>query len=148
MRLRSQVIASLVVTFTVLAVGLVSINGVLAVQRFHQLEDTEISSQVQRLRALLDKETVDLASKLSDWSVWDDPWKFLNGTNANFPAEQITAATMTGNDIELMLFLDRSGKVVHREAAPGDGGAARSPALNQLIADTPALRYEIKATMI
>jgi two-component system, sensor histidine kinase and response regulator len=140
MRLRSQVIASLVVTFTVLAVGLVSVNGVLAVQRFHQLEDSEITNQVQRLRALLDQETADLAAKLSDWSQWDDPWKYLNGTNADFPAAQITAATMTGNGIEVMLFLDRTGKIVHREAAPGDGGGARSQALNQLIADTPALR--------
>ncbi len=140
MRLRTQVISTIAVSFTVLAALLVTVNGVLAVQRFRQLEEREINDQVERLRSLLTKEANDLASKLSDWSVWDDPWKFLNGTNPKFPAEQITVATMTGNGIELMLFLDPQGKVVHREVAPGDGGAARSPALTQLIIDTPELR--------
>ena len=119
---------------------LVGINGVLATQRFRQLEDTEVADQVDRLRSILNKETADLAAKLSDWSVWDDAWTFLSGTNSSFTADQITSATMSGNAIELMLFLDPQGNVVHREAVPGDGGAARSVTLRKLIADTPALR--------
>ncbi len=140
MRLRTQVISTIAVSFTVLAALLVSVNGVLAAQRFRQLEDTEIANQVERLRSLLDKETEDLSNKLSDWSVWDEPWKFLAGTHPNFPAEQIAVTTMTGNGIELMLFLDSYGTVMHREVAPGDGGAARSLELGRLIAATPALR--------
>jgi two-component system, sensor histidine kinase and response regulator len=140
MRLRSQVIVTIAISFTVLATLLVSINGVLATQRFRQLEDTEVADQVGRLRSILKKETNDLAAKLSDWSVWDDAWKFLSGTNPKFTADQITSSTMSGNAIELMLFLDPQGKIVHREAVPGDDGAARSAALLQLITDTPALR--------
>ena len=140
MRLRTQVIVTIVISFTVLATLLVSINGVLATQRFRQLEDTEVADQVDRLRSILNKETADLAAKVSDWSAWDDAWKFLSGTNPTFAADQITTSAMSGNALELMLFLDPQGKIVHREAIPGDGGAARSAALFQLITDTPALR--------
>ena len=140
MRLRTRVIVTIAISFTVLAALLVSINGALATQRFRQLEDTEVADQVGRLRSILKKETNDLAAKLSDWSVWDDAWKFLSGTNPKFTADQITSSTMSGNAIELMLFLDRQGKIVHREAVPGDDGAARSAVLLQLITDTPALR--------
>ena len=140
MRLRSQVIVTIAISFTVLATLLVSINGVLATQRFRQLEDTEVTDQVGRLRSILSKETADLAAKLSDWSAWDDAWKFLSGSNPTFAADQITASAMSGNALELMLFLDPQGKIVHREAVLGDSGAARSAALFQLITDTPALR--------
>ena len=140
MRLRTQVIVTIVISFSVLATLVVSINGVLATQRFRQLEDTEVADQVGRLRSILTKENDDLAAKLSDWSVWDDAWKFLSGTNPTFAADQITASAMSGNALEMMLFLDPQGKVVHRQAVPGDSGAARSAALFQLITDTPALR--------
>ena len=71
MRLRTRVIVTIAISFTVLAALLVSINGALATQRFRQLEDTEVADQVGRLRSILKKETNDLAAKLSDWSVWD-----------------------------------------------------------------------------
>jgi len=140
MRIRTQVIVAIAVSFTVLASLLLTVNGVLAAQRFHQLEDTKAADQVDRLRSILDHEAVDLGGKLSDWSVWDDNWKYLNGTNPEFITTQITSSTLSGNGCDLMLFLDRHGKVRHREVTPGDGGGARSAALGELIANTPALR--------
>jgi hypothetical protein len=46
MRLRTQVIVTIAISFTVLATLLVSINGVLATQRFRQIEDIEVADQV------------------------------------------------------------------------------------------------------
>ena len=53
MRLRTRVMLILVLAFAALGAVLLGINGVLAVQRFHQLEDEEVAAQVARLRAQL-----------------------------------------------------------------------------------------------
>src|SRR4051812_46238362 len=88
MRLRTQVIFAVAISFSVLATLLLSVNGILATQRFQQLEDREVADQVDRLRSILAQEDLDLAAKLSDWSVWDDAWKYLSGTNPDFPKQQ------------------------------------------------------------
>jgi signal transduction histidine kinase/CheY-like chemotaxis protein/HPt (histidine-containing phosphotransfer) domain-containing protein len=140
MRLRTRVMLVLMLAFVALGAVLLGINGVLAVQRFRQLEDEEVAAQVARLRAQLAHQSDDFAGKLSDWSSWDETWRYLSGTYPAFPTEQIAGTAMTGNNIDAMLFYDREGRLVHRQVVEGSGGVASSQALMERIAANPALR--------
>jgi two-component system, sensor histidine kinase and response regulator len=140
MRLRTRVMVIIALSFAVLAGVLIALNGLLAMHRFRDLERVEVIDQLGRLRALHQHEVEALSGKASDWSNWDDLWRYLSGTNPTFPQDQITPTALSGNAVELMLFLDRQGEVVYSAAAPGTVGAARGRSLLDEVAGSPALR--------
>jgi len=85
---------------------------------FGALEERDVSRNALVARDALEREHRDLATKISDWSVWDDAWRFMNDRNEAFVESNLGPETLVNLELSVLIMLAADGSVA---VARGNG---------------------------
>ncbi len=110
---------------------------------FASLEENDTRQNVERARDALAAQAGSIDNKLSDWSDWDDSYRFIEDENREYIESNLNDKTMAGLRLNFMVFLNRSGRIVFRNGFDLTANISiPSPAglLNQLSPGAPLLR--------
>ncbi len=82
---------------------------------FSRVEKENMDNSVSSAVAYLREKQADLDQKLSDWSLWDDTYKFVQDKNQAYVDSNLGEATLQNLDINSMYFIATSGAIVYQE---------------------------------
>lgn len=100
-----------------------------------ELEGADVERSLARVEALLEHETMMMASTAADWGTWDAAYEFVLGPDTNgFAAENLTPSALEALDVDFMVYCDRDGRLVgstisQRLAGADAGITAQEPRL-------------------
>jgi signal transduction histidine kinase len=69
-----------------------------------------------RLKMAMSSETENLASKVADWSNWDDSYQFVEDNNTGFIETNLVPQAFADIKVNLMVFINNSGSIVFGKA--------------------------------
>jgi sensor domain CHASE-containing protein len=123
MTIRLKVAAVVALLFAVLiAIGAVVQEYVL-MPSFVALERDGARTSMTRIDYALDRTTERLKLNAEEWSNWAELYQFMQDFNAAFLGTYTTAEAMTPLKVNMLLLVDRAGKVVFAAARDLDTGA-------------------------
>jgi sensor domain CHASE-containing protein len=97
---------------TVILLGvLYLIAALLFLGRFEKLERQESLRGLEQARGALDNELGQLSLFDHDWASWDDTYAFIRDGNRGYAEANLMDETFTGAKLNLMIFLERDGRV-------------------------------------
>jgi len=113
MKIRTKTILAFVV-MTIILIGIGhEVSSTILLSSFAALEQKEDSQTVNSVRGDLSSRFSDLSTRLSDWSSWDDAYKFVQDNNSAFINDNINPSAFTALGANFMLFVNSSGKYVN-----------------------------------
>jgi len=144
MTIRKRTLLILGVTLVGLMIGIYVTSSSLLLDSFARIEEREMAQNTQRvLDALRDR--LDALNKTTrDYASWDDTYDFVQDGNAAYIESNLVTETFATNDLNLMLFVDNTGKLVYGQAIDlqNQQGVPIPPALlEQLAAGGPLVRH-------
>jgi len=107
---------NLFVIFIVLAAAVIVsyiISDSVLLKGYIKLEEREMLKNVARLNDALSGELLTLERTTSDWAAWDDTYTFIENDNDRYIKTNLVASTYTSLNLNLMVFLNSSGKIVY-----------------------------------
>lgn len=116
MTLRKRTLVIIGGTVVVLMVILYVIARVVLLGSYEKLEEKHTRLNVQRALTFLSDDLANLNVTASDWAAWDDAYSFINGTYNDFIKINLVDSVFTTLKIDLMVFIDPSGRVVFGKA--------------------------------
>jgi len=106
-----SIIISVVTTITLIVTVTGVVFGVITVQ-FQKLEDQRVERNIRRISAILDDRFSQLSSKLTDWSNWDDTYKFIKDNNKEYIQSNLIPENFKNIGVDEALFLNKDGGLV------------------------------------
>ncbi|GAB4213677.1 MAG: hypothetical protein OHK0012_10240 [Synechococcales cyanobacterium] len=101
-------------------VGLVAALGLtssVAVDRSYRRLETEfVGDHLERVISTFTDEQDSLDSTGRDWAEWDDTYQFMEDRSDRYISSNVTAAALTNFDLNLILFLNTSGEIIHAQS--------------------------------
>lgn len=116
MSLRKKTLFIIVATVVLLVLTLYALSRSIVLGSFVALETKNATEQVERVIAALEDVLRQLLTTNSDWSAWNDTCAFLEGSYAEYPAENLMDATFINLRLQLMVFVDASGRIRYQKA--------------------------------
>lgn len=95
---------------------------------YERLEVNELRKEIARFKLLMEEEKKYISLRFSDWSNWDDAYRFVQDGNSEFRTSNLVTPTLISLNVNLIMYLDINKNLV--------GGKAYDPILQQ---DTPEL---------
>lgn len=112
MSLRVKSFLVLFVTLLVLVSAFSAISWREISRGFAQVEQNEMRVNVERVLGGFAVDLENLATKLSDWSSWDDTYAFIVDHNTAYISSNLQIESLTSLKINFMVFLDAHGKII------------------------------------
>jgi PAS domain S-box-containing protein len=81
------------------------------------LDSQNVERQVLRAHSYLSYSLDTLGRTCSDWAYWDDTYEFVVDHNATYADSNLAPSSLATIDVDIMVFLDTSGKVVYISSA-------------------------------
>lgn len=116
MTIRKKALLAITVIFVGLIVILFVISRFVLLENLNKLEKDNTSRDVERVLNVWAYTVSDLVSTTTDWSSWDDTYAFLEDGNSKYINSNLVDNTFIGIRLNLMLFIDSSGKTVFSKA--------------------------------
>ncbi len=127
MRLRGKVMLPVGLAMTALAMSLGAAAVALLFQGFARVERQSIEQKTAQGLHGVNLFAEQLALKLHDWAAWDDTYDFMDDRNADYLASNITYESMVGTRIDLIIYLDPQGQIVHSAEIDEQNGLNVAP---------------------
>ncbi|MCG8617101.1 MAG: response regulator [Desulfobacterales bacterium] len=127
MTLKYKLVAILLTTLAIYAVINLAIQQFIILPGYLMLEEKEAGTQTGRCLEALLREQEHLESFASDWGGWDDTYDFIANGNTNYRTSNLLFETFVQNQINLIYFVDRSGRVVWGQVWDLDTNTQLSP---------------------
>lgn len=83
---------------------------------FRDLEKMKAIDDVDRAVSVIKRDTTKLVDFSEDWGSWDDTYRFVVDKNQNYIDRNLTAYTFVSQQINILIFIDNTGKVVYGKA--------------------------------
>ncbi len=116
------------IAFVTLMILSLLLGYFLYIRKFMDLENRYLQSQEQSVERIIEEEIGNLMSTCLDWSVWDDSWSFMRGTNPGFIESNLSEETLTTLKLNLMSFVLDEGSVTWQmEVDPETGMIRQDP---------------------
>ncbi len=113
-----------------LMAGLWVVVAAVMLSGFWKVEQRGTSLHVERVVEAIDLAADTLATKLSDWSMWDDTYAFVADRNETYAASNLTAKGLDTLGLHAMAFFGPDGTLVHAiTLMPADGDGEGEPTL-------------------
>jgi two-component sensor histidine kinase/sensor domain CHASE-containing protein len=112
MSIRLRTLILIAGTTAALLALLYAVSAFVFLDRFARLENREALRSLEQARNALSGELDELAVFNHDWAAWDDTYSFIQDGNLAFVEANLMDETFVGAGLDLMLFLDRAGRVV------------------------------------
>ena len=114
--LRLQVLLALALAGLCLMVTLGALLPRLVVTRFDRQEEARMHDDTLRVTQALQTELTSLSTFVMNWSNWDDTYAYVRRPTQAYETSNLTAPSFESIRINLLLFLNRRGKVVKASA--------------------------------
>lgn len=112
MKLRTKTVLAFLVA-TICLVGVIHTTSyTILLNSYGQLEQKEVSQTVERVQGQLLNQYSVLNSKLGDWAVWDDSYRFVHDNNSAFIQSNINPTAFSILGLNYMIFVNSSGRYV------------------------------------
>ena len=147
--LRTRILFVLLIIFTLLGVMTALVHRQILLPSFLNLERKHIDANVRRVVSTLDNETHHLSLNTNDLSIWDDTYEYIENNNSEYETSNLGDETFTANQINLIYFLDNSGKTVWGKAVADDFETpidVQPFDQDRLAPDFPLLQYQSEQT--
>ncbi len=82
---------------------------------FLKAEKQEVSESAVRVQDALSNNITELSTKLSDWSAWDDSYKFIQDKNPTYIKSNLNTDSLSALKITTMLFFDENQNIVYEK---------------------------------
>ena len=112
MSLRKRVLTTLALTLAFLIVFFLISSYMVFFRSPSSHAQLDVYENVELVQDALDNELSQLQLTTSDWAVWDNAYNFINGTGSILNDPNISDNAFTGNNLNLMLFINSSGKML------------------------------------
>jgi signal transduction histidine kinase/sensor domain CHASE-containing protein len=114
----SRKIGLAVAAAVILVVALTILHILLFMRSFQQIEEQNTSQMVELAIGVLDDRLQRLDILNRDWAAWDDTYNFVKSPseNENYLKINFTDATFADAELNFILIIDNSGRLVHGEA--------------------------------
>ena len=113
MRLKQQsIIISVVSTIVLITATLLIINKVSLV-KFQEIENQRVERNIRRTTAIIDDKLEQMNSKIADWAIWDDTYKFMSDSNQEFIESNLTPESFKNMGVEQLLLINKNGTLVN-----------------------------------
>ncbi len=112
MSLRSKIMIIMCATLISLIAVIYTIGQTIILKSFTELEKTIVHRNVERVLNVLADELIYLDRITVDWAAWDDTYVFIEDVNDNYVRSNLVDSTFTDLNINVMLFIDSSGRIV------------------------------------
>ena len=105
----------LIISLTLIGLtGILFITGQLIIlQKFVQIEEDIMNTNMERVRNAIDTEKNDLANFTRDWAHWDDTYQFIEDSNEEYKEANLTLETQALNRMDIILYLDKYGGILY-----------------------------------
>jgi two-component system, NtrC family, sensor kinase len=110
--IRFKVIALIAVTFAVLGVAEILVEGQIVMPSFAELERADARSTMQRVDNALDLTLERVALSATDWGNWADTYRFVQDHNPEYVAANITDLALRQLNVNALLVVDPDGRFV------------------------------------
>ena len=124
MSIRLKVISLLAVLFVAL-IGLeIAVQNEILMPSFAALERDDAKVSMKRIAYGLDMSLQGLELTASDWGNWEDVYRYVQAPNDAFVRTNITPLAMKQLQVDVLMIVDSSGRVVLSNAADSATGGA------------------------
>lgn len=113
MKLKSKLLFILVLTSFVFSSGIFFIFSQNLKKSFEKIENNNAVENTSRAVDAIKNLQEQLIVKQSDWANWDDSYKFVLDHNEAFIESNLQVTSLFNLGMELMIFLNAEGKIVH-----------------------------------
>lgn len=83
---------------------------------FIELEKVDTEGNVERVQNAISTEQGYLNRTVQDWACWDDTCRFVEDKNQKYKDANLQDQTLAGIKVNVMLFVNNSGSVVHAKS--------------------------------
>lgn len=90
---------------------------------FARVENQITRQNVQRVLEAYRDEVAKFETKSGDWAPWDATYRFIADQNPDYVAANLTESTFSNLGLNVMLFVDTDGEIVHGEGFDLQTGA-------------------------
>jgi signal transduction histidine kinase/AmiR/NasT family two-component response regulator len=112
MKLRSKVIALIVLLFTVLAVAQQLGQRSILLPSFAQLERQAAMTDLERVTYALVADVEQLAITARDWGNWVDTFNFMKDRNEGYVTANLTTEAITSLQLNALAYVDLEGRFI------------------------------------
>ncbi|MFK7800198.1 MAG: CHASE4 domain-containing protein [Anaerolineae bacterium] len=116
MSIRIKILSVVILFFTVLFIAIYFISSSIITDRFFSLEEEISLSHLKRMTNTLQKDKTKLIREADDYSAWDDSKEFIENKNQEYLDGNFDIFTARSLDINLMVFYDENGNLVHGQS--------------------------------
>jgi signal transduction histidine kinase/CheY-like chemotaxis protein len=121
-KLRSKIIALIVLLFAVMALAQLLVQRVILLPSFAQLERQAAKTDLERVTHALAADVEQLALTAHDWSNWMDTYQFVQGANPDYLSENLQTEAFVALKLNAIAFIDLQGRFVwSKTLAPKTG---------------------------
>ncbi len=75
-------------------------------------ENKELNDNLSRINKSIHQRLNNLGSFTSDWGYWNDAYAYIEGNNSKFISENINLLVLNNSNINLLLYLNKQGKIL------------------------------------
>ncbi len=113
MSIRKKSVISLLVIISLLLLALSYSARDIFLDRFQDLEDQALATNMQRAQKAVDGKLRTLLALTTDWAVWNDSHDFIQTRNPDYLAANFHSETLSAQGLALIAILDRDGLPIH-----------------------------------
>lgn len=113
MTLSHRIVLWMFATLAVLLPVSVFVSSRIVGDGFSTVEQDSVVNDIDRLREILAHEGEELAATVGDWAPWDETYEFIESRNDEFVKANLQDSSIANLRIDVMLFLNPAGEVVH-----------------------------------
>ncbi|HEV2206055.1 MAG TPA: CHASE4 domain-containing protein [Candidatus Acidoferrales bacterium] len=114
--LRGKTLVIVLITVFALVGGLYGLARMVLLRGYSTLESDFARQDIDRASSGLQNEIASLGRTNSDYSSWDETYRFLKGKNPQFPAEQFPSSELPQIKVNFVLIVDNAGRRVFSQA--------------------------------
>ena len=112
MRLRKKTLLVSGITLILMILIIYATSQIILLSSFDELEEQNTGQNIERVLNALSDTLSDLDAFNNDWAAWDDTYEFIEDGNDEYIKSNLVDETFTGANLNLMLFLNSSGRIV------------------------------------
>lgn len=112
MNLRTRLLIVTLLALAIFVVAFYWLAGVTIDRTFARADSQNVERQVLRVHSYLDYTQGTFGNTCADWAYWDDTYQFVVDRNAAYIDSNLAPSSLATIDVDIMVFLDTSGKVV------------------------------------
>jgi sensor domain CHASE-containing protein len=111
MRLSNKVLLTVIIIWGVFLGSSYLVAEHFLLQSFLRLENTQINTNINRVKQALEQVSYALSTFTVDWSHWNDAYDYIEGNNPQFVPNNMDFSAFVNSNINLLMYLNKKGEI-------------------------------------